>query len=179
MQIQTTCCIFVSLSLSPFIKHKHLNVLKLLVPPTYIILHLLWQFFSDLLTQPAFRKGFVIDFYPGTVTKDGKIAGGYRPEEHLCKEQEQFQRDYLTHVRKNMKFKYNADEKAQRSLLGMARKIKINPQKVNFIGVHVRRTDHVDFMLKQHDMEPIEDDYYDDAIGMKYIGLKKTGPILF
>ena len=143
------------------------------------ILHFLLQFFPDLLTQPAFRKGFVLDFYPGTVTKEGKITGGYKPEDHLCKEQEQFQRDYLKHVRKNMTFKYHAEEKAQRRLLGMARKRKINPQKVNFIGVHVRRTDHVDFMLKQHDMEPIEDDYYDDAIGMKYIGLKKTGPILF
>ena len=118
----------------------------------------------DLLTQPGFRKGFVIDFYPGTVTKDGKIVGGYRPEEHICKEQEEFQRAYVKHVKKNMKFKYGADAKAQRRLLGMARKRKINPKKVDFIGVHVRKTDHAEFMLKQHDLEPIEDEFYDDAI---------------
>ena len=76
-----------------------------------------------------------------------------------------------------MKFRYGSDEKAQRRLLGMARKRKINPKKVNFIGVHVRKTDHADFMMKQHDMEPIEDDYYDDAIGKKQIGLKKIGPV--
>ena len=63
-----------------------------------------------------------------------------------------------------MKFKYGADDKAQRRLLGMARKRKINPKKVNYIGVHVRKTDHAEFMLKQHDLEPIEDEYYDDAI---------------
>ena len=49
-------------------------------------------------------------------------------------------------------------------MLGLARKRKLKPKDVTFIGVHARKTDHEDFMKTQHDLDPIEDDYYNDAI---------------
>ena len=54
--------------------------------------------FKDLLTMEDFRKGRIIEFYPGKVV-NGKIEGGYRPEDHIGKEQEQFQKAYIKHIR--------------------------------------------------------------------------------
>ena len=47
----------------------------------------------------------------------------------------------------------------------MASKIKqLPPEEVTYVGVHIRRTDHLQFMKDQHEMEPLGADYYNDAM---------------
>ena len=59
--------------------------------------------FADLLNDEEFRKGKIMQFYPGGVdAKTGKLVGGYRPEDHISKDQEKFQKKYVKHIRNNM-----------------------------------------------------------------------------
>ena len=112
-----------------------------------------------------------MEFYPGSRSRqagqDGKIVGGYNPIEHLSKEQEKFQQAYIKHIKKNMHFKTDIKTKAHARLLEVAKSRKLNAiQKAIFIGVHVRKTDHADFVKRQLNLEPIYDEYYND--GMDY-----------
>ena len=108
-----------------------------------------------------------MEFYPGRRTRqDGKIVGGYNPIEHLSKEQEEFQKAYIKHIKKNMHFKNDIIEKAHARLLEVANSRKLDTKKAIFIGVHVRKTDHADFVKRQLNLEPIYDEYYND--GMDY-----------
>ena len=64
-----------------------------------------------------------------------------------------------------MVFKNDIMAKVQRRLRGLASKLKqLKPEQVTYIGVHIRRTDHLQFMKDQHDMEPLNGDYYNDAM---------------
>ena len=54
-----------------------------------------------------------------------------------------------------MKFKENITNKVEKKLLSFAKKQNLKPKDVNFIGVHVRRTDHAEFMLTQFNEKPI------------------------
>ena len=75
--------------------------------------------FVDLLTDERYRKGKIMEFYPQLQTKDGRLTGGYRPEDHISKEQETFQKAYVKHVKNEMVFKHGIWGKAQRRLLGL------------------------------------------------------------
>ena len=57
-------------------------------------------------------------------------------EQHISKEQVEFQKGYVKHVRKNMKFKNDIITKAEEKLLELAKEQKLDPKKVTFIGIH-------------------------------------------
>ena len=68
-----------------------------------------------------------------------------------------------------MPFRDNLQNKIDRRLRGMAKKYydkkSLKSMKdVTFIGVHIRRTDHLEFMKKKYAQEPLEEDYYNDAM---------------
>jgi len=118
--------------------------------------------FRDLLNDEKWRKGKLIEFYPST--KDNTY--GYKPEEHVCPEQEAFNRAYVKHLRKHMPFRDNLQEKINRRLKSVAKKhYKDKKVKdVTFVGVHVRRTDHLRFMRQNYGLEPLDADYYNNAM---------------
>lgn len=116
--------------------------------------------FKDLINGDHLHKGKMLNFYP---TVDG-VRGGYRPEDHVSKEQEAFQIEYVRYIKEEMQWRNGIIEKVQRRLLGYARKLKKKPKEVTYIGVHVRRTDHLEFMKSLYDMDPLDGDYYNDAI---------------
>ena len=64
-----------------------------------------------------------------------------------------------------MPFRDNLQNKIDRRLRGMAKKYydkkSLKSMKdVTFIGVHIRRTDHLEFMKKKYSQDPLEEDYY-------------------
>ena len=122
--------------------------------------------FKDLLNDPKYHKGKLLHFYPSDGNNGKKIGGGYRPEEHICPEQDKFQKSYIDYIRKHMVFKDGVMGKVQRRLKSCANKIRpqIRPEEVTYVGVHIRRTDHLRFMNEQHGMEPLGADYYNDAM---------------
>ena len=82
-----------------------------------------------------------------------------------------------------MEFANGIMGKAQRKLLGLARKQKLKPKDVTFVGIHVRKTDHAEFMTRQLNIEPLEDDYFNDATGeysqTSIIAHFPSAPLLF
>ena len=118
--------------------------------------------FKDLITDEKYRKGHLIEFYPAP---EGSEKGGYRPEDHISREQEEFQKRYVKHVRKNMVFRDNMLERAQRRLRNLPKKLLgLKPKDVTYIGIHIRRTDHLKFMKKNFDADPLDEEYYNDAM---------------
>lgn len=85
-------------------------------------------------------------------------------EHHISKEQVEFQKGYVKHVRNNMKFKNDIITKAEEKLSELAKEQKLDPKKVTFIGIHARKTDHAEFMMKNLNMKPIGDEYFNNAI---------------
>ena len=118
--------------------------------------------FADLVTDPTLHKGKLLQFYP---PKDGVVANGYRPEDHISDVQEDFQKKYVKHLKETMTFRDNIMDKVQRRLRRLAGKIHDkDPKDVTYIGVHIRRTDHLKFMVNQFKMPPLTADYFNDAM---------------
>ena len=65
-----------------------------------------------------------------------------------------------------MPFRDNLQEKINKRLKSVARKhYKDKKVKdVTFVGIHVRRTDHLHYMKTKFDSEPLDSDYYNDAM---------------
>ena len=78
--------------------------------------------FKDLINGQEYHKGKLIAFYPSD--KTGKKMGGYKPEEHISPEQEEFQKAYIQYIRKHMEFKGGMRDKVQRRLKSLASKVK-------------------------------------------------------
>ena len=66
----------------------------------------------DLLTKPQFRKGLTLELE-------------FYSEDHTSKEQGEFQKGYVKHLRNNMKFKHDISAKAEDRLLGLAKDQKL------------------------------------------------------
>ncbi len=132
--------------------------------------------FKDLLLTERLRRGKLIWFYPPK-GKNG-LEGGYKPENHVCKEQEEFQQSYITYIKENMEWKAGVKAKVDRRLLGLARKMKKNPKEITYVGVHVRRTDHLKYIKEQNDMDPLDGEYFNDAMDyFRYNNLPTTNPV--
>jgi hypothetical protein len=116
--------------------------------------------FKNLVNFEEYRKGQLLYFYPG----NGDGTGGYKPEDHVCREQEAFSREYLKYIKENMEWKNEVSGKAQRRLLGVARKLKRDTKDITYVGVHVRRTDHIAYMKKLHQFEPLDAEYFHDSM---------------
>ena len=118
--------------------------------------------FADLVQDESLRKGKLFYFYP---PKDDKSeTSGYRPEEHISDVQEAFQKRYVKHLREHMTFRDNLSEKIDRRMKRMAKKLDKKPSQVTYIGVHIRRTDHLGYIKREFDMEPLDADYFNDAM---------------
>ena len=65
-----------------------------------------------------------------------------------------------------MPFRDNLQEKINRRLKSVARKHykDIKVKDVTFVGVHIRRTDHIQFMKQKYGSETLDADYYNDAM---------------
>ena len=119
--------------------------------------------FKDLINDKSLHKGKLIHFYPPG--KDDPLKGGYRPEDHISTEQEAFQKGYVKHLQTNMEFRDNLKERVNRRLKGIAKKVLGKKAKeVTYVGVHVRRTDHVAYMKSQHGTGALDAEYYNDAM---------------
>jgi hypothetical protein len=116
--------------------------------------------FRDLVNFEEYRKGKMIYFYPSR--SDSK--GGYRPEDHVCKEQEDFSREYIKYIKENMEWKNGISAKAQGRLIGVSRQMKKDANDITYVGVHVRRTDHIAHMKKLHQFEPLDAEYFLDSM---------------
>ena len=92
-----------------------------------------------------------------------------RPEDHLGPEQEKFSQAYVQHLRKTLKFYPRVQTRVNLALKKIAKQMKLKPKDVTYVGIHNRRTDHLDFMRHQMKMEELEElgeDYFMD--GMEY-----------
>ena len=117
--------------------------------------------FKDLVNDEKWRKGKIIEFYPPTEDD----TSGYRPEDHVSNEQDAFNKAYVKHLRENMTFRDNLKERIDRRLRGIAKKYYSKKVKdITLVGVHIRRTDHIRFMKDNYDMEPLDAEYFNDAM---------------
>ena len=127
-----------------------------------------WETFRghirQLLTDEGLRKGRFLWLYkPTDDDPDRPFRGAYKPEEHVCDEQEDFQRRYVKHLKEKLKFQPRLVERASKTLAEVAKTLK-SEKPITFVGIHNRRTDHLKFMEDENNVKPLKDDYFFDAM---------------
>ena len=68
-----------------------------------------------------------------------------REEYHLGKERENFVYSYIQSVRKTLKFYPKLISQVEKELKEVASSKNVAPEKITFVGIHNRRTDHLEF----------------------------------
>ena len=92
-----------------------------------------------------------------------------RPEDHLGPEQEKFSQAYVQYLRKTLKFYPRVQTRVNLALKKVAKEMNKKPKDITYIGIHNRRTDHLEFMretMKMKDLEELGKDFFMD--GMEY-----------
>ena len=87
----------------------------------------------------------------------------------MSQEQEEFSQAYVKALRNNLKFYPRVQTRVNVALKKVAKAMNKKPKDVTYIGIHNRRTDHLDFMrktMKMEDMEELGREYFKD--GMEY-----------
>lgn len=79
------------------------------------------------------------------------------------------QAEQIKHVRESMnlkrRFKEQADEFLLKIKAKMAKRHSMqDDEDLVFVGVHDRRTDHIAYMRTEFKEEPLEEDYFQDAM---------------
>lgn len=90
-------------------------------------------------------------------------------EEHLGPEQDQFSHAYVKHLQENLKFHPRIQTRVNAALKKIAKQMKKSPDEITYVGIHNRRTDHLEFMKKTMKMAKVEElgvDFFMD--GMEY-----------
>ena len=93
----------------------------------------------------------------------------FRPEDHIGPEQEEFTQGYVRYLHYTLKFYPRVQSRVNIALKKIAKQMKLKPKEVTYIGIHNRRTDHMDFMkhkMKFDEMEELGEEFFLD--GMEY-----------
>ncbi|TRY79224.1 hypothetical protein TCAL_07359 [Tigriopus californicus] len=114
----------------------------------------------EILTDKSYRTGKVLQFFP----THPKFPFGYRPEDHWSKEQEAMQTKYVHFLRETLKFKPSIMTKMKKTMKGVAKKLGLKPKEVTYVGIHNRRTDGLKFMKDNFQQDPLDADYFHDAM---------------
>eukprot|EP00096_Caligus_rogercresseyi_P003216 TRINITY_DN1590_c2_g1_i2.p1 TRINITY_DN1590_c2_g1~~TRINITY_DN1590_c2_g1_i2.p1 ORF type:complete len:330 (+),score=70.40 TRINITY_DN1590_c2_g1_i2:52-1041(+) len=116
--------------------------------------------FKDFYNDPEYRKGRFILMWP--VSK--KYPYGYRPDDHLCREQDLFNKALSKYFRKIVTFPQHISDAADITLAKVRAQYAAQDIPIELIGIHNRRTDHHEFMKKNFDVDPLGLSYYKDSI---------------
>ena len=87
-----------------------------------------------------------------------------RPEDHISRDQDEFQRNYVSHLRQKLRFHPGVETRVKKTLKQIAKHKKLQPKDVTYVGIHNRRTDHLEYVSTHLGFEPIEADYFIDAM---------------
>ena len=93
----------------------------------------------------------------------------FRPEEHIGPEQEEFTQRYVRYLINTLKFYPRVQTRVNIALKKIAKQMNLKPKEVTYVGIHNRRTDHINFMkhtMKFTEMEELGEDFFLD--GMEY-----------
>eukprot|EP00095_Tigriopus_kingsejongensis_P010494 maker-scaffold436_size171858-snap-gene-0.29 protein:Tk10494 transcript:maker-scaffold436_size171858-snap-gene-0.29-mRNA-1 annotation:"galactoside 2-alpha-l-fucosyltransferase 2" len=115
---------------------------------------------QNILSDESYRRGKLISFFPS----NPEYPFGYRPEDHISAEQTKMQSGYLELLRKNLEFRPTIVTKLKKAMKGVAKKMGLKPREVTYVGIHNRRTDGLDFIKQNFNQDPLDQDYFYDAM---------------
>ena len=88
----------------------------------------------------------------------------FRSESHHCIEHEKLVMAYHRTVRETLKFKPDIQERVVEIYDEVARKIGKKKKDIYFVGIHNRRTDHIEYTRRKHGQKPLKPSYFQDAM---------------
>ena len=117
-----------------------------------------------------FKKGkhnfpFLTHPTPSTSSNiDITLPTYFRSESHYCPEHEKLMQAYKRTARKTLEFKPELKESADSILKEVSARLGRRPNEVFFVGVHNRRTDHIEWTKKNHNRKPLKGEFFYDAM---------------
>lgn len=88
----------------------------------------------------------------------------FRSESHTCLEHEKLVAAYHRNMRRTLKFKPEVVKRVNALYEDVARKVGRPRRNIFFVGIHNRRTDHIEWTRKRHKQEPLTPEFFYDAM---------------
>ena len=74
------------------------------------------------------------------------------------------QREYVKFLRSSLEFRPNIVTRTKKAFKKVAKKMGIKPKEITYVGIHNRKTDSIEFIKENFDQDPIDTEYFYDAM---------------
>ena len=119
---------------------------------------------NDVLTDKSYRNGRVIYLFPNMYRNAGQYDG-YSTYSHIPTDiHERLLRSMARTVRKSLKFRPEIVSRVTEIFDDVAKQLDAKKKDITFIGVHNRRTDHLEYLKQKGGHKPLKAKYFKEKM---------------